>query len=146
MVRLSTTLKARILKHDPQKGLSTLRFDDAQLRVPKVAAPEGSRVAVEIDASDVAIALSRPMDVSITNRLPGTIVEVEHLEAPYARVTMKLGVTYLHALVTWESVERLALVEGLKVWAMIKTVAILKTDVETEDPGEARFLRPRTTN
>ncbi len=71
MIQLSTMLYARVLRHDAQIGLSTLFFDDGELRVPKIDAPEGAGVAVEIDARDVAIALSRPMDVSITNRLPG---------------------------------------------------------------------------
>ena len=64
------------------------------------------------------------MDVSITNRLPGTIVEMEALDLPYVRVTFELGANRLHALVTTESVERLALEPGLRAWAMIKTVAI----------------------
>src|SRR5208282_565965 len=120
MIRLSTTLNARVLRHNADIGLSTLYFDDGELRVPKVDAPPGTGVAVHIDASDVSIALSRPMDVSITNRLPGTIIEVEYLAAPFARVTFDLGVTHLHSLVTWESVERLALEPGVRAWAMVK--------------------------
>ena len=77
---LSTTLVARVLRHDTRYGLSTLFFDDGELRVPLVDAPVGSGVQVTIFARDVSIALSRPMDVSITNRLPGTIVGVEALE------------------------------------------------------------------
>ncbi len=139
MIRLSTTLNARILHHNPRLGLSTLFFDDGELRVPWIDASLGTGVAVEIDASDVAIALSRPMDVSITNRLPGTIVEIEYLTAPYARVTLELGVSRLHALVTWESMERLGLEPGLKAWAMVKTVAISKINLE---PGELPQPRP----
>ncbi len=123
-MRLTSTMNARVQRHDPQVGLSTLLFADGELRVPLVGAPIGAAVSIEIDARDVAVALTRPMDVSITNRLPGTIVEVEHLDAPYARVTFNLGSTRIHALVTWESVNRLALEPGLRAWAMIKTVAI----------------------
>jgi molybdate transport system ATP-binding protein len=89
-----------------------------------VDAPVGSGVTVIIDARDVSIALSRPMDVSITNRLPGAIIEVTPLDRPYVLVTFDLGSTLLGALVTTESVERLALEPGLRAWAMIKTVAI----------------------
>lgn len=124
MVRLSTILHARVLEHDPQKGITTLYFEGGELRVPLIEAPPHSGVAFDIDASDVAIALSRPMDVSITNRLPATIDEIERLQAPYARVTLALGRMRLNALVTWESVDRLALEPGLRVWAMIKTAAI----------------------
>ena len=139
MLRLYTTLYARVLHHNPESGLSTLFFEDGELRVPKIDAAPGSGVAVEIDASDVSISLSRPMDVSITNRLPGTIAEVELLEAPYARVTFDLGASLLHALVTWESVERLALEPGVRAWAMVKTVAISKVDL---NPDELPHPRP----
>lgn len=128
--RLSTRLAARVLRHDPAYGLSTLYFGDGELRVPMVDAPVDSGVMVVIDARDVSIALSRPMDVSITNRFPGTIAEVERLALPYVRVTFELGAERLHALVTSESVERLALEVGLRAWAMIKTVAIADVAVQ----------------
>jgi molybdate transport system ATP-binding protein len=86
----------------------------------------------------VSIALSRPMDVSITNRLPGTIVAIEPLALPYVRVTLNLGATLLDALVTTESVERLGLELGLRAWAMIKSVAIGKDAVEAQ-----RLPQPR---
>jgi len=121
---LSTILPARVLRHDPRYGLSTLFFADGELRVPMVDAAVDAGVSVTIEARDVSIALSRPMDVSITNRLPGKIVEILPLDPPYVRVTLDLGATQLHALVTLESVERLALETGLSAWAMIKSVAI----------------------
>ncbi len=147
MIRLSTTLEARVLHHHPRMGLTTLFIGTFELRVPKVDAEPGTGVAIKIDASDVSIALSRPMDVSITNWLPGTIVEVEYLDAPYARVTFDLGACHLHSLVTWESVERLALEPGLRAWAMIKTVAIASTNVDAHELPEPRpFLGPRKTD
>jgi molybdate transport system ATP-binding protein len=127
---LATTLVARVLKHDPKHGLSTLYFGDGELRVPMVDAAVDSGVKVTIFARDVSIALSRPMDVSITNRLPGSIVAIESLALPYVRVTFNLGTTELDALVTTESVERLGLERGLSAWAMIKSVAIGKDAVE----------------
>ncbi len=147
MIRIFTTLEARILRHQPQIGVTTLFLGNFELRVPLIEAAAGTGVAVEIDASDVSIALSRPMDVSITNRLPGTIVEVEYLGAPYARVTFDLGPCHLHSLVTWESVERLGLEPGLKAWAMIKTIAITKMNVSADALPEPRPpLQPRKTS
>jgi molybdate transport system ATP-binding protein len=142
---LRTALHAKVLRHDAAYGLSTLFFGDGELRVPLVDAPVGSGVRVTIDARDVSIALSRPMDVSITNRLPGTIVAVEQLALPYVRVTFDLGTTRLDALVTTESVERLGLELGLRAWAMIKTVAIGKDAVQAADvPTPRRWPVVRT--
>jgi molybdate transport system ATP-binding protein len=56
--------------------------------------------------------------------LPGRIAEIECLKPPYVRVTLDIGKTRLHTLVTRESVDRLALVPELATWAMIKAVAI----------------------
>jgi molybdate transport system ATP-binding protein len=134
--RLSTVILARILRHDIDLALTTLFFADGELRVPQIDLPVDSGVKVRIDARDVSVALSRPMDVSITNRLPGEIAELEHLSAPYVRATFDLGETRLHALITRESVERLALGPGLKAWAMIKAVAI-------SDLSQERAPRPR---
>ena len=100
---LETTVFARILRHDPELALTTLLFDDGELRLPMVDYPVGSSVMVKIDARDVSIALSRPMDVSITNRLPGVIDEIEYLAPPYVRATFSLGKTRLHSLITRES-------------------------------------------
>ena len=137
---LTSTFEARVLRHDPSCGLSTLYFGDGELRVPLVDAPVDSGVSVTIDARDVSIALSRPMDVSITNRLPGAIIDVVPLDLPFVAVTFDLGSTRLVALVTMESVERLALEPGLRAWAMIKTVAIDEASIHpTTAPSPRRW-------
>lgn len=141
--RLTTKVSARVFRHDAHYALSTLQFSGGELRVPMVDAPVGAPLSVEIDARDVAVALSRPMDVSITNRLPGTIIEVERLAAPYARIRFDLGGALVDALVTWESVDRLALQAGLDAWAMIKTVAIDNTAIRPDDAPVPRPWPPR---
>jgi molybdate transport system ATP-binding protein len=135
---LETTVFARILRHDPDLALTTVLFDDGELRLPQVDYAVGSSVAVTIDARDVSIALSRPMDVSITNRLPGTIDEIEYLDPPYVRATLSLGKTRLHALITRESVSRLALQAGLNAWAMIKAVAVSGRGVRPDRAPQPR--------
>jgi molybdate transport system ATP-binding protein len=136
---LKTALSARVLRHDLSSAMTTLLFEDGELRAPLIDDPVGSGVVVRIDASDVSIALSRPMDVSITNRLPGEIVEIAHLDPPYVRVTFNLGKTRVHTLVTSESVERLALVPGLRAWIMIKAVVISGSGLK---PDRAPKPRP----
>jgi molybdate transport system ATP-binding protein len=144
---IEASVFARVLRHDVELGLTTLYFGDGELRVPMVDHPVDAAVQVRIDARDVSIALSRPMDVSITNRLPGVIVELEFLSPPYVRATFDLGSTRIHSLITRESVERLALVEGLKAWAMIKAVAISDRDLTPDRaPRPRAWPSGRTTN
>ena len=113
-------------------------FAGGELRVPLVDAAVGTAIEVEIDGSDVSIALSRPMDVTILNRLPGEIVSLERLSPPFVVATLSLGGAELQAIITRESVERLALIEGLRAWAMIKAVAI---SGRTLDPDAAPYPR-----
>jgi molybdate transport system ATP-binding protein len=135
---LKTVLSTRILRQDQEMGLTTLFFGDGELRVPFIEYPVGEAIKVRIEARDVSLALSRPMDVSITNRLPGEIAELEYLSPPYVRATMNLGQTRLHALITQESVGRLALVQGLRAWVMIKAVAISGRDFKPTHGPEVR--------
>ena len=138
---LVSRLDARVLRHDEGYGLSTLHFADGELRAPRVEAPVGAGLRVKIDARDVSIALSRPMDVSILNRVPGSIVELTPLGLPFVRLTVSLGATEIYALVTAESVDRLALEEGLRVWAMLKTLAIAEEPLPDSRLPRSRGLR-----
>ena len=135
---LVARLEARVLRHDEGYGLSTLHFADGELRAPRFDAPVGAGVRIKIDARDVSIALSRPMDVSILNRLPGAIVDLTPLRPPFVRVAVSLGTTEIYALVTAESVDRLALEEGLRVWAMLKSLAIAEERIP-----DSRLPTPR---
>ncbi|MGQ3676348.1 molybdenum ABC transporter ATP-binding protein [Xanthobacter sp. TB0139] len=125
---LGSVFECQVAEHDPEMALSTLRFPEGELRVPQVDLPVGAAARARIRARDVSLALSRPMDVSITNRLPGIIYALRREEGPYVNVEMGLGKdgkgSRLQALVTIESVARLALAPGMTVWAMIKTVAV----------------------
>ena len=123
----------QVQAHDPHYGLSTLACEGFTLRVPRVDLPLGAPVRLRIPAREVALALSRPSDVSITNRIEGTVERVlerrddadhaplsAHLEA---QVRVGPG-TVLAVAVTRESAERLALAPGLRCWCLIKSVAL----------------------
>jgi molybdate transport system ATP-binding protein len=119
-----SVLDCTVLQHNDDYALTTLRFTDGQLRVPRIDLDPGCAVRVRIRARDVALALSRPMDVSITNKMPGRIARITPREGPYADVAVDLGSTSLRALVTRESCDRLGLQQGTAVWVMVKSVAL----------------------
>ena len=119
-----SVLACTVAGHDDPMRLTRLEFDGGELSVPRVALDVGMRVRVQIKARDVAISLSRPMDVSITNRLPGQLIAITRGDGPYVEVTIDVGETKLLALITGEAASRLALEPGLKVWALIKSVAV----------------------
>jgi molybdate transport system ATP-binding protein len=119
-----SVLDCTVLQHNDDYGLTMLRFADGQLRMPRIDLEPGAAVRVRIRARDVALSLSRPMDVSISNKMPGRIVGITRRDGPYADVAIDLGTTSLRALVTRESCDRLGLQPGTAVWAMVKSVAL----------------------
>jgi molybdate transport system ATP-binding protein len=130
-------IECTVAAHDAGMALSTLGFASGQLRVPRVDLDLGTRVRVRIRSRDVAISLSCPMDVSITNRLPGTLLSLTQREGPYVDAAIDVGGATLRALITRESAARLGLEPGLKVWALIKTVAF-----DSRSVGFMRRARP----
>lgn len=116
-------IEARVLSHDDALSLSTLAFTGGRLTVPQREAEPGTRVRVRVRSRDVAIALSEPADISISNRLPGTIRSIDRCEGPYVDVAIDVGGALVRALITCESAQRLRLEPGQQVWALIKSVA-----------------------
>ncbi len=119
-----SVLACTVSAHDQHLKLSTLGFAGGELRVPRIALDIGTTLRVQIKARDIAVSLSRPMDVSITNRLPGRIVSITRGDGPYVNVAIDIGGARLQSLITGESSSRLGLEPGLQVWALIKSVAV----------------------
>jgi molybdate transport system ATP-binding protein len=117
-------LDCMVESHDKEYQLSTLRFADGILRVPLLELPPGSAVRARLRARDVAIASELPAGISITNRLAGVVDSLTVREMTYVDVGILLGATRIRALVTRESVARLGLAPGARVWALIKSVAL----------------------
>jgi molybdate transport system ATP-binding protein len=113
-----------VAAHDDHYLLTTLHFDRGQLRVPLVERPVGARVRVRLRARDISIAKAEPRDISISNRLEGTITGFAVRDGVFVDVTIGVGATTIRALVSRESKDRLGLAVGQRVWALIKTVAL----------------------
>lgn len=128
-------LECTVARHDPTYALSSLAFAGGELRVPLVDLPVGAPVRARVRARDVALALAKPADVSVSNLLPAIVEEIRLQEGPYADVMLKIGEGRLTSTITRESVERLALRPGLALWAMIKSVAVDSRNPDFGAPG-----------
>ncbi len=117
-------LECHVESHDAAFQLTNLRFADGLLRVPLMTLPPGTPVRARLRARDVALALSLPPDISITNRLHGVVHALSVREHTYVDVTIAVGSTRVRALITRESVTRLKLAPGVSVWALVKSVAL----------------------
>ncbi|MDD5329297.1 MAG: molybdenum ABC transporter ATP-binding protein [Sulfuricella sp.] len=112
-------------EHDETYHLTRLEFAGGGISVARTPHPLGARVRLRIHARDVSLALERHGDTSILNVLPATVVEIAD-ESP-AQVMIRLdaaGVPLL-ARITRKSGALLGLRPGMKVFAQVKSVALL---------------------
>jgi len=105
--------------------LARLDFPGGELQVSDRGLAMGSTARVRIHARDVSLVLAAPAGTSILNILPVEVLDL--LPDDQARVLVRLqaGETVLLAAVTARSAHTLGLARGMKVWAQIKSVALL---------------------
>jgi len=90
-----------------------------------IVGPAGRAVRVLIHATDVALALHRPEDVTIRTVLSGAIAQVAGDKGPSVTVDVALdGDGRLAASVTRRAADELGLVAGRPVYALVKSVAL----------------------
>jgi molybdate transport system ATP-binding protein len=115
-----------IAEHDPQYHLSYVGIPAGRLAISLRAAPIGQPVRVRIDARDVSLALEPPRHTSITNILPGRVMDVTEDRDPAQRlVRIDVGGRPLLARITQRSVAQLAIAPGLALYAQVKSVALM---------------------
>jgi molybdate transport system ATP-binding protein len=115
-------LATRIAGHD-HFGLTILKAAAGELRVPRLDLPVGTALRVRIRARDVMIALAPPENLSALNVLPGTVAEIAAGDGPIVQMRLDCAGEALIARLTRRSVETMGLIPGLKVHAVIKSIA-----------------------
>lgn len=121
-------LTARIAAHDAD-GLTRLDTVAGPLWLPQVAGELGKPLRVRIAAQDVILALGRPEGLSALNILPGRVAELHEGQGPGVLVRVDLGGAFLLARVTRRSAQALGLAPGVAVHAVLKSVAVARSDV-----------------
>jgi molybdate transport system ATP-binding protein len=119
--QLGAALDGRVIGHDAQ--LTQVAVGDWIFRAPRLDLPEGAALRLFVLARDVMLALDPPQRISARNVLEG---EIASLEAEDGRVLARVrrGGQELLCALTPDAVEALGLRPGLKVWAVVKSVAI----------------------
>ncbi len=116
-------LEARIVRHDERFQLSVLESAAGELQVPSLDAPVGAPVRAYIRARDVMLSLQRPEDISALNVLAGRIASITPTATAQADIRLDCNGAILMARLTAKSVDRLALVPGRPVYAVVKSVS-----------------------
>ncbi|WP_119274153.1 molybdenum ABC transporter ATP-binding protein [Taklimakanibacter deserti] len=123
-------VEARVVAHH-EDGLTELAVSAGRLWLPRIEAHPGDILRLRIPAQEVILARARPEGLSALNILPVTVTEVRMGEGPGAIVQLQAGSDRLLARLTRRSVDALGLEPGAQVHAVIKSVALAKSDIGT---------------
>lgn len=118
-------LDVTVTAHDDSWGLYNLTCGNYTLNIGGAALHTGQQVRLRILAQDVSIALSPPMQSSILNILPVTVLELADHGEHQTTVRLQLDTQVLLARITRKSAAALGLKAGDSVYAQIKGVAVL---------------------
>jgi len=120
-------IKAQVAEIDSEWNLQRLVFDGGELQVPATSDEVGREVRLRILARDVSVALDGSGQSSILNRLPVILTALaQDSDAAMLLVQLRAGKTEFVARLTRKSAAELGLQENMRVWAQIKSVAILR--------------------
>jgi molybdate transport system ATP-binding protein len=117
-------LEMNVAGHDDHYRITTLRSKAGELRVPRIEAAIGDTLRVHVHARDVMLALDQPECISALNVFAGTVAAIGPLHNGAAEVHVDLNGSSLLARVTHLSLDHLGLKPGMKVYAVLKSVAI----------------------
>ncbi|WP_137817520.1 molybdenum ABC transporter ATP-binding protein [Pseudomonas sp. 2FG] len=114
--------------YDSAYRLLSLGFPNSAMSVRVAHSPvtPGKRMRCKIQARDVSLNLEKPLHSSILNLLPVTVsAEVPADNAAHVLVRLEMEGTPLLARITRYSRDQLGLHRGQRLWAQIKSVALL---------------------
>jgi len=116
-------IRAEISEHRAD-SLSVLRFAGGSLLVPRLAREAGAKLRVRIAATDIMLAREEPRAISANNVLPCLVFSLADKTGAHVDVTLLCGPTQLVARITRSSAERLGIVPGVPVFAIVKAVTV----------------------
>ncbi len=120
-------LYGNIVEKDPKWQLSRVHCSGGDLWVSEGDDPLGADVRIQVLARDVSLTRSVHDDSSILNRIPVEVLEIAADDSlAVALVRLKFGDDYLVARVTRKSCHQLQLSVGDRLWAQIKSAAVLR--------------------
>ncbi len=120
-------LNGKVTEKDTQWQLMCISFAEGHIWLPDSGETLEQEVRIRVLAKDVSLALSNHADTSIVNRIPVRVSDIKSdQDKAMSLVRLTMGSEYLVSKLTRRSVHNLGLTQGMKVWAQIKSVAIVR--------------------
>jgi molybdate transport system ATP-binding protein len=111
--------------HDEPYHLSWLDFPGGRFAVPQVASPPGQPKRLRIHARDVSLSLEHHSGTSILNIFPVRVTAIAEDTPAKLLVRLDAAGTPLLASITKKSGAVLSLEPGMRLYAQVKSVALL---------------------
>lgn len=118
-------LTAEVAGHDEEFHLTRLEISGGSLLSPDPGLMEAKKVRIRILARDVSLSLEPAAGSSILNILPAEVLDLTLRDPGRILVRLVVGQEILLALVTKKSAAALELGPGRRVFALVKSVALL---------------------
>ena len=123
--RAESIIKASVSHYDEEFGIASVAFLGGQFSVAAEPLIVGSKVRLQVLARDVSITLEPQKNTSILNIIPVTIDAIVKESKSQMTVRLIADETALLSRITCKSAYNLNLKEGDKVYAQVKTAALL---------------------
>ncbi|MGD8376054.1 MAG: ATP-binding cassette domain-containing protein [Acidobacteriota bacterium] len=123
---LENVLPARVLAHDPERGLTWIEAGGARLAMGFNDLPEGTGLDVGLRAEDILLARQAVQGTSARNVLAGEVLEIR-VEGRRAEVEVGIPAP-LRVSVTPATVAEMELAPGTQVHLLIKAWALHRVD------------------
>lgn len=122
-------VEATVCAHDTAHHATSLSLGEARISLPLLPHDVGTVVRLRIHARDVAIATEPPRHISIQNIIEAQISAITPTDSGQCDITLAIGgalggSNMLKSRITAKAQETLGLQVGMKVWALVKSVAL----------------------
>jgi len=121
----TSLVEAKVISREKEFDLMHLDFPGGEFIVPDNRLPIGSNVRLRVSARDVSLTKEKQIDTSILNIFPAIVDEMSPEGRAQIMVRLKIKEITLLTLITKKSAKILNLKNGSKVFAQIKSAAIL---------------------
>jgi molybdate transport system ATP-binding protein len=118
-------IDAKIAGHDEDYDLTQLDFSGGRITIPRAAMQVGDRARLRIAARDVSLTLEHQASTSILNIFPAMVDDIADEGSAQVTVRLVAGEAPLLARITRKSADELAIRPGKRVYAQVKSVALL---------------------
>ena len=141
---LESRLTAKVVEHDADLSLTRLRVAEQTLSIQRVNVPIGEFITIYLQARNIAVASSKPTNISILNILEGSIISMHKVKGePHNNLRIALDRASNQQIV-WAQITKAATIQlnlsvGMSIFLLVKTVSIRNSDITIQKPRNSHI-------